>query len=72
MHPQAPAEVRLGLAACHFAMKDFASARLAFARAADMDNECVDAYVGLAKCDLAEFEGGRDGRTDAGSGKVCE
>jgi len=56
MHPQAPAEVRLGLAACHFAMKDFASARLAFARAADMDNECVDAYVGLAKCDLAEFE----------------
>ena len=57
MHPQAPAEVRLGLAACHFAMKDFASARLAFARAADMDNECVDAYVGLAKCDLAEFEG---------------
>ena len=22
-----------------------------------MDNECVDAYVGLAKCDLAEFEG---------------
>ena len=32
MHPQAPAEVRLGLAACHFAMKDFASARLAFAK----------------------------------------
>lgn len=56
MHPQCPAIVRLGLAACHFAMKDFASARLAFARAADMDNECVDAYVGLAKCDLAEFD----------------
>ena len=47
-HPGAPAEVRLGLAACHFRLGRLPAARAAFQRTLDLAPGCAEALLGLA------------------------
>ena len=47
-HPGAPAEVRLGLAACHFRLGRLPAARAAFQRTLDLSPGCAEALLGLA------------------------
>lgn len=47
-HPGAPAEVRLGLAACYFRLGRLAAARAAFQRTLALAPGCAEALLGLA------------------------
>ena len=74
-NPAAPAEMRLGLAACYFQLGDVAQATAAFERCLVLDPDCPGALAGLA---LIKFNaqanvqqvGGRTGsRWEAGRGE---
>eukprot|EP00854_Cymbomonas_tetramitiformis_P013235 gene13235-15642_t len=52
MHPGCPAVVRLGIALCHFKLKNYDSAKPAFKRVLQLDPRSVDAYVGLAVTEM--------------------
>ncbi|KAK9844132.1 hypothetical protein WJX81_005444 [Elliptochloris bilobata] len=47
-HPGAPAEVRLGLAACHFRLGRLPAAHAAFQRVLELSPGCAEALLGLA------------------------
>ena len=47
-HPRCPAEVRLGLAACHFRLGHFDRARAAYERTLQLNPDCCEALLGLA------------------------
>ena len=51
-NPNCPANVRLGMGHCFFKLGNEAKARDAFARALELDQQCVGALVGLAILDL--------------------
>lgn len=46
-HPGAPAEVRLGLAACQFRLSHFKQAKAAYKRTLDLSPTCGEALLGL-------------------------
>lgn len=73
--PACPAEVRLGIAACHFRLGSMARAGAAFQRALDLDPGCTQALLGLAVLRLSAGQtaevrggGGLGGRELTGGG----
>ena len=51
--PSAPAPVRLGIGACQYKLGDFKTAKLAFTRVLKLDDQNVEAMLGLALCELS-------------------
>lgn len=51
--PSCPADVRVGIGACHFRLGDVASAKAAYERAVEVDPLCTQALLGLAVLTLA-------------------
>ena len=47
-HPAAPAEVRLGIAACNYRLGSFSKSKLAYERVLQIDPQCCEALLGLA------------------------
>lgn len=51
-HPLCPAEVRLGIAACHYRLGSFQKAKAGYERALQLKPDCCEALLGLAVLSL--------------------
>jgi len=54
--PGCPAEVRMGIGACHFRLGDVSQAEKAYKRALELDPGCIEALLGLAVMAMAVGE----------------